>query len=71
MTDTISFKVNLKEDGREDELRRMLVDKDVSTSLFYLQEKLCLLFPNSSRRHFPSIGQMRMETSSPSLMMNS
>jgi len=52
MTDTISFKVNLKEDGREDELRRMLVDKDVSTSFSYLQEKLCLLFPNLKQKTF-------------------
>merc|ERR1712198_773594 len=52
MTDTISFKVNLKEDEREDELRRILVKKDVSTSFSYLQEKLCLLFPNLKQKTF-------------------
>jgi len=52
MTDTISFKVNLKEDGREDELRRMQVEKDVSTSFSYLQEKLCLLFPHLKQKTF-------------------
>jgi len=47
MGDNVSFKVFLKdqENGAENEVRRFVVDKDVSTSFPYLQEKLCAVFP--------------------------
>jgi len=49
MTDSVSFKVELKE---ENELRRFVVDKEVSTSFSYLQEKLCLVFPQLKQKIF-------------------
>jgi len=49
MADSVSFKVVLKE---ENELRRFMVDKDVSTSFSYLQEKLCLVFPQLKQKIF-------------------
>merc|ERR1712007_220208 len=48
-TDSVSFKVVLKE---QNELRRFVVDKDVSTSFSYLQEKLCLVFPQLKQKIF-------------------
>merc|ERR1711874_540854 len=49
MTDSVSFKVVLKE---KNELRRFVVDKEVSTSISYLQEKLCLVFPQLKQKLF-------------------
>jgi len=49
MAENVSFKVVLKEDN---ELRRFVVDKDVSTSYSYLQEKLCLVFPQLKQKIF-------------------
>jgi len=49
MADSVSFKVVLKE---ENELRRFVVDKEVSTSFSYLQEKLCLVFPQLKQKIF-------------------
>jgi len=49
MADSVSFKVVLKE---ENELRRFMVDKEVSTSFSYLQEKLCLVFPQLKQKIF-------------------
>jgi len=49
MAEIVSFKVVLKEDN---ELRRFVVDKDVSTSYSYLQEKLCLVFPQLKQKIF-------------------
>ena len=52
MVDNVSFKVVLKEKDTEDELRRFVVDKEVSTSFPYLQEKLCLVFPQLKQKIF-------------------
>merc|ERR1712198_163869 len=52
MADTVSFKILLKEKERQDELRRILVDKDAVTSFSYLQEKLCLVFPQLKQKTF-------------------
>merc|ERR1711963_611597 len=52
MADTVSFKIILKENGKDDELRRILVDRDVVTSFCYLQEKLCLVFPQLKQKNF-------------------
>merc|ERR1711963_808461 len=52
MADTVSFKIILKENGKDDELRRILVDRDVVTSFCYLQEKLCLVFPQLKQKTF-------------------
>ena len=52
MVDTVSFKIILKENGKDVELRRILVDKDVVTSFCYLQEKLCLVFPQLKQKTF-------------------
>merc|ERR1712013_445179 len=49
MGDSVSFKVVLKE---QNELRRFVVDKEVSTSFSYLQEKLCLVFPQLKQKIF-------------------
>ncbi len=48
--DSVSFKVFLKggESG-DDEVKRFVVDRDVSTSFAYLQEKLVALFPHVLR----------------------
>jgi len=43
MADTVSFKVYLKD--QEEEVRRFVIDKDVSTSHDYLIEKLKTVFP--------------------------
>jgi hypothetical protein len=45
--DGVSFKVYLRSNSNsiDDEIKRFLVDRDVSTSLAYLQEKLVSLFP--------------------------
>merc|ERR1711874_39757 len=47
--DSVSFKVVLKD---ENELRRFVVDKEVSTSFSYLQEKMCLVFPQLKQKIF-------------------
>jgi len=52
MVDNVSFKVVLKDKETEDELRRFVVDKEVSTSFPYLQEKLCLVFPRLKQKIF-------------------
>eukprot|EP00090_Calanus_glacialis_P045022 TRINITY_DN8123_c0_g1_i2.p1 TRINITY_DN8123_c0_g1~~TRINITY_DN8123_c0_g1_i2.p1 ORF type:complete len:514 (-),score=192.21 TRINITY_DN8123_c0_g1_i2:143-1684(-) len=52
MVDNVSFKVVLKDKETEDELRRFVVDKEVSTSFAYLQEKLCLVFPQLKQKIF-------------------
>merc|ERR1712226_1190185 len=49
MADSVSFKVVLKD---ENELRRFVVDKEVSTSFSYLQEKMCLVFPQLKQKIF-------------------
>merc|ERR1712212_625881 len=49
MADIVSFKVVLKD---ENELRRFVVDKEVSTSFSYLQEKMCLVFPQLKQKIF-------------------
>merc|ERR1719317_689794 len=49
MGDSVSFKVVLKE---QNEFRRFVVDKEVSTSFSYLQEKLCLVFPKLKQKIF-------------------
>merc|ERR1739838_699060 len=54
MADNVSFKVFLKDsnDGGENEVRRFVVDKEVSTSFTYLQEKLCAVFPQLKLKIF-------------------
>ena len=53
MADNVSFKVVLKdEENAETELRRFGVDKEVSRSFPYLQEKLCLVFPQLKQKIF-------------------
>merc|ERR1712154_324023 len=44
MGDNVSFKVFLKNDN-EEEVRRFVIDKNVSTSYDYLLEKLRVVFP--------------------------
>ena len=44
MSDGVSFKVYLKNQG-EEEVRRFVIDKNVSTSYDYLVEKLKTMFP--------------------------
>ncbi len=49
----VSFKAVLKDNGgEEDEVRRFNVDKEVSTSLAYLQGKLVTLFPRLRRAQY-------------------
>merc|ERR1711963_993113 len=50
MADNVSFKVYLKDpsQGEETEVRRFVVDKEVSTSLVYIKEKLVSIFPASA-----------------------
>ena len=36
----------------ENEVRRFVVDKEVSTSFTYLQEKLCVVFPQLKQKTF-------------------
>jgi len=54
MADNVSFKVFLKDQENEgcDEVRRFVVDKNVSTSFSYLQEKLCVVFPQLKQKIF-------------------
>jgi hypothetical protein len=67
MAENVSFKVSLKDAG-ENEVRRFVVDRDVSTSFTYLQEKLCAVFPQLS---LSFSGQMRMGTLLPLAWMKS
>jgi len=50
MADTVSFKVYLKD--QEEEVRRFVIDKEVSTSHDYLMEKLKTVFPQLKRLNF-------------------
>jgi len=50
MADTVSFKVYLKD--QEEEVRRFVIDKDVSTSHDYLIEKLKTVFPQLKNLNF-------------------
>merc|ERR1712236_43171 len=50
--ETVSYKVFLKDKENAEEVRRFVVDKDVSTSFTYLQEKLCTVFPQLKQRIF-------------------
>eukprot|EP00091_Calanus_sinicus_P002582 TRINITY_DN1265_c0_g1_i2.p3 TRINITY_DN1265_c0_g1~~TRINITY_DN1265_c0_g1_i2.p3 ORF type:complete len:124 (-),score=40.39 TRINITY_DN1265_c0_g1_i2:384-755(-) len=52
MVDNVSFKVVLKDQEADNELRRFVMDKDVSTSFPYLQEKLCHVFPQLKQKIF-------------------
>jgi len=54
MGETVSFKVFLKdsESAGNDEVRRFVLDRDVSTSFTYLQEKLCSVFPQLKQKNF-------------------
>merc|ERR1712055_756434 len=54
MSETVSFKVFLKdsENAGNDEVRRFVLDRDVSTSFTYLQEKLCAVFPQLKQKIF-------------------
>merc|ERR1712013_17752 len=49
MAESVSFKVVLKD---ENEWRRFVVDKEVSTSFSYLQEKMSLVFPLLKQKMF-------------------
>merc|ERR1712236_93137 len=50
--ETVSYKVFLKDKENAEEVRRFVVDKDVSTSFTYLQEKLCTVFPQLKQKIF-------------------
>jgi len=50
--ESVSFKVFLKDKENAEEVRRFVVDKDVSTSFTYLQEKLCAVFPQLKQKIF-------------------
>merc|ERR1712212_302694 len=54
MSETVSFKVFLKdpENPGNDEVRRFVLDRDVSTSFTYMQEKLCAVFPQLKQKIF-------------------
>merc|ERR1739838_554552 len=54
MSDNVSFKVFLKDQQNEgcDEVRRFVVDKNVITSFSYLQDKLCVVFPQLKQKIF-------------------
>jgi len=51
MTSSVSYKVKYN-DGGETNIRRFCLDKDVSTSFTYLEEKLCHVFPELKRQGF-------------------
>jgi hypothetical protein len=57
-TDSVSFKVYLKCNSNDvdDEVKRFVVDRDVSTSFAYLQEKLVTLFPAILRTNTFQLG---------------
>merc|ERR1711915_764619 len=48
----VSYKVFLKDKENAEEVRRFGVDKEVSTSFTYLQEKLCTVFPQLKQKIF-------------------
>merc|ERR1711915_807155 len=50
--ESVSFKVFLKDKEHAEEVRRFVVDKDVSTIFTYLQEKLCTVFPQLKQKIF-------------------
>merc|ERR1712133_310244 len=50
--ETVSYKIFLKDKENAEEVRRFVVDKDVSTSFTYLQEKLCAVFPQLKQKIF-------------------
>merc|ERR1711915_570392 len=50
--ETVSYKVFLKDKENAEEVRRFVVDKDVSTSFTYLQEKLYTVFPQLKQKIF-------------------
>ena len=54
MADNVSFKAFLKdqENEEENEFRRFSVDRNVSTSFSYLEEKLKVVFPQLKQRIF-------------------
>jgi len=54
MGETVSFKVYLKDVGSEDqaEVRRFVVDKEVSSSFTYLEEKLATVYPRLKNELF-------------------
>jgi len=49
---TVSYKVSLASDNTDTEVRRFVVDRDVSTSLTYFREKLASVFPYLRRVDF-------------------
>ena len=49
---TVAYKVTLKEVNCDPEVRRFVVDRDVSTSYTYLYEKLATIFPTLRRKDF-------------------
>jgi len=54
MCDTVSFKVALKDtnNGKENEVRRFVVDKNVSSSFEYMEGKLRTVFPGLNQAVF-------------------
>jgi hypothetical protein len=48
----VSFKAVLKVGDDNSEIRRFVVDRDVSTSLDYLREKLSTIFSELRRKDF-------------------
>ena len=49
---TVSFKVVLNDAKNGAEVRRFVVDRDVSTSLAYILDKLVQIFPLLRRKDF-------------------
>ena len=50
---SVSFKVRLNDSSdTNSEVRRFVIDRDVSTSLTYLREKLAAIFPSLRRKDF-------------------
>ena len=49
---SVSYKVSLTTANQEPDVRRFMVDKEVTTSFAHLQEKLFTLFPDLKRSDF-------------------
>jgi hypothetical protein len=58
----VSFKAVLKVGDDNSEIRRFIVDRDVSTSLDYLREKLSTIFSELRRKDFRHVKRERKRT---------
>jgi hypothetical protein len=57
----VSFKAVLKVGDDNSEIRRFVVDRDVSTSLDYLREKLSTIFSELRRKDFRYVKERERE----------